>query len=207
MISSELIGFVSLIRELAGRKAELDKAYFDNFIQPTWDVFLKIHQAYKSAFTQYIVTASKDQVQLESLLETIRQDYIFNSDLRSELSKLIKNFPTTRFKIKEDYLNKFTEAIVNYFDLRESLNMSFAKSFLTDSNNYESNKQTEDLGRANFLALKQAFALAYMKVAMDYGISDKQGVKKSLESIFEELQFRFDAVAESYYTLRKELLS
>ena len=47
---TELISLLELVRSLVQRKSEIDKEYFENFIQPIWEKFDAVHKEYVRVF-------------------------------------------------------------------------------------------------------------------------------------------------------------
>ncbi len=50
MFLSELNDILQLARSLTERKIELDKEYFENFILPAWNAFVRVHENHKMSF-------------------------------------------------------------------------------------------------------------------------------------------------------------
>jgi len=111
MIETELLGLLGILRELVSKKGELDKSYFENFIQPTWESFEKIHELYKTSFREYTNFIQKDDAQVDTLLEMIRRDFIYSQDLRVQLKNLAQIIPSSKFKTKERSLSDFLVAL------------------------------------------------------------------------------------------------
>jgi len=115
-----LVGLISVLRALVARKGELDKEYFGNFIQPAWEAFLSVHEDYKASFREYVELADKDDCSIRCLIERIRQDSVFASDLRHQLSEITRWIPSATGKTKDEHLLAFVQAIVHYLFSRYS---------------------------------------------------------------------------------------
>lgn len=190
MICTEIIGLIEMVRTLISRKAELDKQYYEQFIQPTWEAFVKVHEDYKNSFREYANSVSKEDFQVKTLVEQIQQDSVYTSDLRTELRKLIKNLPSAHMKTKQAYLSDFAEALIEYFGFEDALLMSvtFTNLMLMAAEN----------------PLRHAAASSLVQKGEDW---DRVRTKVIFDQLTSILQCRYDKVAETYYRLRKELLT
>jgi hypothetical protein len=129
MAVSEIMGLLEIVRTLVSRKAELDKQYFDQFIQPMWDTFVRIHEDYKRSFKEYAKLASENTVPVKDLIAQINRDAVYTADLRSELRKLIKYLPASTLKTKSAYLSKFVETLIHYFRFDDEADLDIVKMF------------------------------------------------------------------------------
>ncbi len=116
---AEIIDLTQIFMNLASKKAELDERYFEQFVQPAWEAFEKVHQDYKSSFKKYTELLSEENAQLAPIIDQVRQDSIYTSDLRSEVRKLVKHLPSAKLKTKEMYLSNFAKSIDSYFGTSE----------------------------------------------------------------------------------------
>ena len=188
---NDLITLVELTRQLVARKSDLDKAFFDNFIEPMWELFSKIHQDYKDSFTRYrelVTNEEGDPKELVySLVETIKIDSLYTSDLRSNLNGLIRNIPSSTLKVSEGYLSSFVQAINRYFK--------------RDYSNYPG---------YNYLLNLRAYLESSIKFQMDrpkYDQDIKEDIVPLIDASLRYVQANYELVAEAYYKLRKQLLS
>jgi hypothetical protein len=124
MVANELLGLFEIARKLASRKAELDKSYFDEFIQPLWNKFVEIHNNYKTTFQEYTKLAIENDGDTASIIEKIRQDSIYSEDLRSELKNMVNGVPSAFPKTSNQYLDEFLTALSYYFELRASFKVN-----------------------------------------------------------------------------------
>jgi hypothetical protein len=218
MIASELLSLLEIFRKLVNSKAELDKKYFDQFIEPAWNLFRKVQEDYKSSFQRYLEFVESDKYDSKVLVEKLRQDSLQSQDFRTELVELVKNIPTAKFKVKEIYLLNFSKSIANYF--------SVANGFRFDSPNrldfedwevevFEMQQPSEPGSEKITGFIGDQFISGVVNISRALttlelsriGNPDKDQSKLVLERAIEQFQSRYSVVASAYYKLRKELLS
>ena len=190
MSSIEIVGLIELVRTLVGRKAQLDKEYFENFVQPTWDAFVGIHENYKSSFREYAEFVPQNEQLPMTLVELITRDSIHTADLRSELRKLLKNLPSATAKTRQIYLSDFVKSLDMYFDIESNVNLSLAA---------RSAEYGLEYNRVRFLALRNLGRMGENR--------NKAEEKEMFDQLVVILQIKYEKVADAYYRLRKELLT
>ncbi len=176
---SETLGLFELLRTLVQRKSELDKEYFENFVQPIWLTFDTVHDNYVNSFLKCKNYLEGDDPQIEksyeSLIKILENDSIIYSDSRQELEKMIKYLPSGVGKVKEQLLSEFIKAIYNYFadygmkSLRDMMVLTL----------YRLNKSDIDPKRAEYV----------------------------VSTMLEYIQPNYKEVADKYYRLKKGLLT
>jgi hypothetical protein len=218
MVFTELISLLEMTKSLVSRKAELDKAYFEHFIEPAWDLLIKIHENYKSSFQGYIEFVESDKYEPQNLIERLRQDSFQTQDFRTELVEIIKNIPTAHLKTKEIYLVNFTKAIANYFSVQNGLRFSRNATIDYKDNDIpffdiqrvlnkkelfgdHTNEPVIVVGSNNTIRLMTAVELQRKSNP------DKDQAQMVLERAVREYQFRHVEVARTYHKLRTELIS
>jgi hypothetical protein len=185
---NDILSLAELIRGLAQRKNELDKQYFENFIKPIWESFSVVHKDYKESFTKYhnllLQNESSSKI-IEDILALLSQDSELTSDLRSELSSLIKNLPSSAMKAKESLLLNFISAIMGYF--------------------HDDNRQVVPIINLRAAMLEVVSDVAEI-ASFDEDVT-KENLKKILENSIHHIQLHYAEVSDSYYQIRKELLT
>ncbi len=190
MTSVEIVGLIELVRTLVGRKAELDKEYFENFVQPAWEAFVRIHENYKSSFREYAEFVPKNEQPSITLDELIRRDAIHAANLRSELGKMLKNLPSAAVKARQIYLSDYVKSMDRYFDIESTVNLSLtAKSSLVDVG----------YNRLYLFALRNLGRMGENR--------NKEEERKMFDQLVVIIQIKYEKVADAYYRLRKELLT
>lgn len=188
MVVVEVLDLLKLVRELVGRKSELDRMYFEDFVQPIWDTFLEIHKNYKDSFQKYIdllLLGDDEKISAEELVSQLFQDSTYTADLRSELGNLIKNLPSSRFKARRDHLIDFLEAVVGYFDSKGKPIYRFAQ-------------QLHQYNPPRYQAV------IYISRKGDNFLTEE--TIKMFEELLKVLQFRYGEVSNTYHQLRKVFL-
>jgi hypothetical protein len=206
MFGNEIITLLETLRKLINLKGELDKRYFENFIEPIWDVFEKVHISYKKSFQEYTdfisnVDAKKDPVRkIDTLLEMIRRDFVYSQDSRSQIVALVENLPSSRFKAKEQNLSTFLIAVQDYFDIQP-------RSKTSDENERINEEATFFvLSRMLRNEFRQARYRAYSEISQGQDNMTNR-IVMTLDRIMQDLQVRYERVAKSYYVIKNDLLS
>lgn len=223
MLALEVVSLLETLRRLVSRKAELDKEYFENFIQPAWEAFLKVHRDYKTSFREYAELVAQDNYPISTLVERLRQDSIYTRDLRSELWEIIKHIPSARGKTKEDSLSAFSKDMVNYLYARYGIH--YVRSGVLDDKSlehlsnwgprifYVGTRSREEkplqVGYGDDTVdglpsnVPRYLAIIYLS---QKGTRDRDQAKEFLNAIASIIQIRYHKVAGSYYQLRRSLL-
>jgi hypothetical protein len=193
MITSELIDLFEIVRKLASSKAELDKKYFDEFIKPVWEKFSEIHENYKTTFQGYTKLAIDNNGDTTAVIEQIRHDSVYSENLRSELKSMVSNIPRAFPKTGKEFLEEFLVSLSFYFELRASLKVD---------------KKNNDV--LMFYAPRLENGARYRVVVIlsrKGNATSKEEVIQVLKETMELLQSNFKWVSETYYKLKKELLT
>ncbi len=200
---NELLSLGEIIRSLAQRRNELDKEYFENFIEPIWKSFSSIHNDYKEAFSRYQNSVWQDKSLdiVNKMIETITRDSALTSDLRSELRSLISNLPSAKMKVKVILLSNFTKSILDYFYCYDEKDVYY----LTLLNvRYSILAELKDI--SHLPAFDSSFDLqSYLDT--DFEPRHSAYLTKIIDDSIEHIQSHYKNVSDAYYRLRKELLT
>jgi hypothetical protein len=201
MIAINIDGLIELIRKLIARKAELNKEFFKEFIQPIWESFVRVHKDYKNSLKEYAQLASKGDPH-NTLLERIEQDSVYSSDLRSVLRILVENLPSNaRVRNKQAYLSDFIQALNQYFIFE-----------YPERNVIFMHVSTEELGVFRFRNLLftnpgRSYLSKRIMGSMLMRGNKWLKIKAILFYFGARLQSNYDRVAKTYFRLRKELIT
>jgi hypothetical protein len=216
MVLTEILDLLELTRKLVSRKAELDKEFFTQFVEPAWMLFVNIHQNYNLSFQDYIEFTQSDKYKVSALLEKIRQDSFQTNDARAELTAVIKNLPTAKLSTKEVYLANFAKAIANYFYIPMGFKLSKNKDSLEykDKDAKLFNIQEGETDKSNSIEDIEHSIDQFINIRVPIFIElsrkdspDGEQAKTVLENAFQKVQLRYHVVVQTYYKLRTELLS
>ena len=194
----EFINLLKLVKDLVSSKAELDKNYFDNFIDPAWASFEDCHKNYKAAFVHYYAMVDTDDFQIRELLENIKNDEILFSDLRSRLNSMVQNFPTGKMKVKEKFLVEFIASTGDYFD-----NRGYLRTLTSQIDEEQKSPVMMLVGAVGFAPLHQYL----LNKKENNKIVNKKKISMAIMQIIQEMQQRYGRVANAYSILKKELLT
>lgn len=202
MVATELLSLLEVTRKLASRKAELDKEYFENFVEPIWNAFNKVHESYKESFKDYLDLLAKDDHTIQALIQKISEDSIFTDDVRNELRSLLEHIPSIRFKTKAEYLANFIQAIITYLGAHSSATgrVSVGRDLAVGG--------LDAVDRSVVLGISQRIRVplvAYLSRKREN--TDRERAKQVFKTLALEIQSAHSKVSDSYYLLRKALLT
>ncbi|HXQ33278.1 MAG TPA: hypothetical protein VN843_04575 [Anaerolineales bacterium] len=194
MVVNELLSLFEIARKLASRKAELDRNYFDEFIQPLWDKFVEIHNNYKTTFQEYTKLATENNDgDISSIIEQIRQDSMYSEDLRNELRSMVNNVPSAFPKTSNQFLDQFLKALSGYFDLRAALKV---------------NREKDEVEMLYTPLYSNAARYRVVVILSRKGSNpNKAEVLKVLQETMQMLQANYKWASNSFYSLKNNLLT
>lgn len=200
---TDLVAIVGFLKNLIEKKGEIDDRYFEQFIQPTWEAFLRIHEDYKTSLKSYTESLSDERVPTESIRTRIAQDSIYANDLRSELGAIVRNLPSPRFKTKGEYVSDFVNNLVTYFDsFQIESHASDALEITVDETGIrEQSKEDFEIPSWNIIRFN---TLVFLTQTSDDGRKD---ATKALNTIAYILQKRYEKATAAYHRLRTSLLA
>ena len=196
MAISELINLIELIRSLVSRKPQLDKEYFENFVKPIWDSFVKVHEDYMKSMKEYHDLLSDENTKIIVILNQIENDSLFTTNLRGQLYSLIEHIALPMLENQRSHLSDFTNDVLCY---------------LTYRNLFESTNKDESSTREAFTKGFPFMGLQYVRIPIVVYLSckgdetNRDNAKYVLQHIVRELQFIYINVTNSYQRLRKQL--
>ncbi len=88
MLIGDFIQLTQLISDFSKNRSEINKKHFEQFIEPIWHAFHKIHEDYKTSITNYRNLILDNNIKTERILDKIREEIILTQDLRNELHHL-----------------------------------------------------------------------------------------------------------------------
>lgn len=188
MAVPEIIELLSLLKGLVRAKADLEKDYFQTFLQPIWESFIRVHENYIETSKNYyqdIIGAEADPQSV--LLEQIFQDSIYSRNLRIELEQLIKNAPLPLARADKRIFSDFISSISAYFKARYDF----------------------DKDNLRFLNLRYALArqIGRQREANNESSEEyKKRLKKQIDNFMLEQQDRYERVSMTFYQLKTQLL-
>jgi hypothetical protein len=212
MAMNEIIELTQILLNLLGKKSELDKKFFIDFIDPVWNCFLKSHENYKLSLQEYSQLLSQKNTPLSKVVKKIKQDLFYTSDLRSELKAIMRATPSPKPPSAKKKLSNFIGAIIGYF---------YSPLFLIATANKDRNASDEllsdlfrsDLGKKFGKVIYEEPAMIgnYARWALyKFGRNQKANsytMQYLIDTILDILQRQYEEVADAYYQLRTELLS
>ena len=211
----EIIELIKLLRN-TGKGGE----YFQQFIKPIWENFCNVHQDYKNSIQKYIDIIETRNYNIDRLIKLIHWDSVFTSDLRSELNSSLKYLPPIKLKKKNEKIEKFSEAVLNYFEFHRGLLVSYNTKSGIDAMIIKPPPGPDATQREINLGLNMARFKMISHISLskhEYEVSSKKKsiyanddfnryIVKQFELILKDLQTRYDEVAVSYYSLRETIL-
>ncbi len=191
MAIMELMALVETLRNLAQRKSELDKEQFENFVQPIWEAFEKVHENYKTCFNEYVDYLSKEDFDVDKLIEKIKLDSINSLDLRNNLYSLIEHLPEPLSDSTSHVRRWFILSLLKYFDTRSSLEMAHDKA---------TNRLTFKVdGLPNKIRFNILIQLSRRK--------ENHELRRALTETLKALQYHYGEVVYYYHDIKKNMLA
>lgn len=214
MLSTGLDLLNALVK-VVDRNASLDRQYFDDFIQPTWEAFVKVHTDYMHSLEAYQNAIKDIEKPVTELIETIRHDFVMTADLRTELMATVGALPKLRLN-KNQLLFKFASAIEAYLGRR--MYFYVETNLPSDAGLQLYYRQADRKDDAQFTLLD---ALVYSGPVEEQYVrlpliaylsrkankTDRSRAAKMFETFAMELQEKYRKAANAYYALRGNLLS
>lgn len=210
MILSEVVNLLNLLRELAGRKAELDRIFFDRFVEPIWGAFTAIHQDYKDSFNGYISLVVDETNSIDDIVDRLRTDSINSEDLRANLRAMMRYLPLGPFN-HTDKLETYLHALCLYFTARLGFTISDAEQdesqqevrlIFTPDIDHSAVRPEEWLFFSNLYRYRAIIYLSRQGSSIN-----RAQAKQLFEVVIKDLQKRYESVASNYYAIKKEMLT
>ncbi len=199
----EIVQLFDILRNAVSQKKELDRQYFENFVEPIWALFNKVHDNYKTTFREYSEIVSEKDFDPEKLVDRIRRDSIHTNDIRTSLNGLVSQIPhpplNNGLGEAKDYLDSFLNGLWQYFRAKRIITASL-------------DKHEDKLTIAQEKLIHMPFDNKYrFKVILNLTRKGREMTSKDATEMFDEIvevmQFRYGLVAKDYYALRKIYLT
>ena len=205
MIVNEILSLLEIVKNIASHKAELDKRYFEQFIQPAWEAFTKVHETYKQLFREHVDFVSKDDYNSNALIERAKRDYIYMTDLRVTLVEIVENFPSSKLKTREQYLSDFIRSVLHYFDV--GIKVSVEKTgknieFCLEPHNFDLERKGK-----YWIDSSHQYIMGMIIGLQQINSKNKKETIRLLDDVAILFQSRYEEVATAYHILRTDLLS
>lgn len=194
---SELISLIELTRNLASRKSQIDKEFFENFIDPIWTTFIKVHEDYKKSIGNYSNMLANKDIKISAIIEEIQKDSLFTSDLRAELYSIIENTPSPRFISHQGILGDFKHAVVYYLTYRNIYEGKDMNDFL------EREKLSKKFPSLRAQMIRTPLLVYLMRKGEE---TNREQAQRTFLHVLDELQELYSEVANYYQMLRKVVL-
>lgn len=120
---SDITSVLSLLNDLLTRKSEINREYFENFIEPIWSIFTQIHEDYKESLHRYRNLLLRGENPVD-VLHQINFDSCLAEDLRVRLAESMSSISSQKSTIKEAVIYDFASYILDYFDSTKQLNLA-----------------------------------------------------------------------------------
>lgn len=220
---SDIVQLSQLMFSLVGKKAELDRKYFDQFVQPAWEAFEGVHENYKARFKEWGQQLTDGSVTLRTVIDQIGHERIYTSDARSQLLNMVGQLPTARLKTKQSYVTEFVEAVADYFTERidlEQRDLAGRYAYSVQERATVNVQQPPDdeawfqiqgtVGPVQGTLSQQAFGTArevlWGRVSAGDDVAPTE-VLQVFHNIINHLQVQYNEVARAYFQLRAALLA
>jgi hypothetical protein len=196
MAISELINLLELTRNLASRKSQLNKEYFENFIEPIWDAFIKVHDNYIKSMKEYYDLLSDESVKITTLINKIENDSLFTINLRAELYSLVENGSPPISKTNRVRFSDFTEKILRYLTYRNLYES-------TGENDYRAREEVAK--KFPFMGIQHIRIPIVVYLLRKGDATNREDAQEMIRRITLELQLLHESVSNSYRKLQLQL--
>ena len=215
MVISEIITLIGLLRGLFQRKAEISREYFEDFIEPIWVSYVKVHENYKVSFNEYTKIVSSKDFDTSFLIDKIRRDSIYSEDMRAELEALIETILHATGKksyMELEYLTRvepsqlngksgkllaFLLSITTYFGAQSTLNA-------VEGSDAEHNQLVELSCKARLVNRQRYSAIIYL--SKQFNEPDVHQILEMFDDLMQNLQTRFQRTSKLYYAVKQDYL-
>ncbi len=233
---NDIIELIKLAREMLEKKREFEKEFFQNYVEPAWQLFQKIHKDYKDSFLEYSNYVSGSNIDIDYLINKVRRDSILSVDFRYELFAVVGVLRNSNLAKTQDPVISFLESISDYFE--PISNRKFNAKRLKNGEvilSYEvphenslllHNTRTQEIkkrdknsngklifGDLTELTIEGSTFINRVRYGVIIRLSrnkneiDSKELSDFFEIIIRELQNRFISVSRNYYQIRDEFLS
>jgi hypothetical protein len=196
-VLTKWLNIVDLLKQLVEARSKTDRQYVEDFLDPLWHAFIRVHEDYKDSFAKYRLIISPvglaDNKSADDLLTQMQEDSVGSQDIRSDLQSILKHLPSPGKGARNHSIHRFGQAILDYF-------------------------QTDTVYRHHtgflLLNLRLELIVKMESSAKGYPGGEKPQVinynfeeaERILESATEHIQGSYAAVADAYHGLRANLL-
>lgn len=145
------IAALSLLNDGLTRKSEINREFFEGFIEPIWAGFSQVHEDYKKSISEYrnLVLQGEDPIRI---LDQIKSDSLLTQDLRAKLLASMYSISSRKVE-KEKILYELIVEIHKYLDPSFRVNI-----YLTESDGSSIDKIQTFVGRVLKLVGRVAFS-------------------------------------------------
>lgn len=220
MLAKEMLDIIEFARKQIQRKSELDQLYFTQFIQPTWEAFVRVHNNYIESLREYTRLISEESCDIPSLINKIHQDYLYTTNLRDELIAAVNHIPTAKLKTREKFLALFTAAIADYFYNRRELFASYQKAENKVTLQYMPNEHGDPPATPKLRAIFEVNGYKYefsptqqvrsklvAYLVRRNSATDRKCASRLIMCFAQDIQEKAKVVSNTYQRLRTELLT
>jgi hypothetical protein len=103
----DIIALAEFIEKWVGKKTEVKRNLIEDFVDPVFSLFEKIHDDYLTTFRTYQdKIKSSNPLNLSAIIQEIERDSLFSENLRHKLSASLS--------VKNDLLSEFVQEIDTY---------------------------------------------------------------------------------------------
>lgn len=168
--------------QLVKTDKERRKALFDQFVEPVFVQFEKVHQDYLASFKQYRDLLAKPDADRPAIIETIRRDHLFTADQRTKLKALARGADDT-----------VVASFVRYIHL-----------YLTSPDFYGT--KPGDPAYRECVYPSQRWRQGLLRELEAGKVASTQDVLRLLDQLIRQMQEVYGFVTTSYGKLKKDLL-
>ncbi len=191
------LAFIELVKQLVENRSKTDRQYVDDFLDPLWYAFLRIHEDYKDSFARYLSiispTSLADNEAADKLLTQVREDSEGSQDIRSELQSILKHMPSLGQGARDQKIRHLGQAIFKYFQIDNEYRI-------------RSNFHLLNLHSGFLIMLERPIEANLNDENIEFINVISKPFEEDLRSATEHIHKAYSSVADAFHDLRSELL-
>ncbi len=182
-----ILKLLDKLTDLLKRQQENDRAFFNDFVEPVFQDFEKLHQAYLDSFTKYRELLGKPNGSAEDLavqlLQSIRRDTI-------QIDRQVAKLAELASALDGDATTNFCESLICYLQHKSVIP---SLPLILDGPSFR-NTSCPFIGQ-RALEVK------------DWSIStSRNSITQDVDVIVKNLQLNYQSTVREYMTLKRQLL-
>ena len=116
---TKYLTIVDLLKKLIEARSKTDRQYVEDFLDPLWQAFTRVHEDYKVSFAKYrsmlSLTGPTQELSDDNFQDEIRGDMLCSRDILSDLQGILNHLPSPGKGARDQGIRRLGQAIMDYF--------------------------------------------------------------------------------------------